>query len=427
MKIITSIGDSKTKFVGDVIYENAQIVNFLYVITGDRQTASNYQQIEALHEDQPLKKTYEELASSYSDSGLVLMNYNAGGRIYDSIPNYRQYGIMTIPSSSYTSAISIYKKEIWYEMVDANEDGKIVKKPKAVEENNWHLVTNKSENGTIYDFNVANNRYYKYLFRFVHSTSNVNEKTLAEELKEIIIPIRVGWKGWTLTELHEVENVAKEKYADDKVYTASRKDVWRFKYNISPGDVSQDLAKTAQDTLSQFPKFIHGPKNTMKGQVTCLLGRDVQPFDWQTITYSYGRDNPDSPTVSKDDWKWQAVYNNLPTPRTVDGFAPLNDTQGGPFHPHPRNQGGYTEELWPDVYYSDRTSNKQLDLLYRWQDFCYSGNPKLLKDQVGNKYIVQIHDTSSHVEEGWEKRPITITFSWTQIGDATNCQILEES
>ena len=214
---------------------------------------------------------------------------------------------------------------------------------------------------------------------------------------------RVGWAGWTLTELHELEIVDKNKYGSNKVYTASLKDVWKFKYNISPGDITQDLSKTAQDTLSKFPKFIHGPKNTAKGQVTCLLGRDVQPFDWQNITYSYGKDSD-----AMGDWKWTAVYNNLDVPRTVDGFRELNDTHGGPFKPHAGNGGGYIEELWPDVYYSDKTSNKQIDLLNQWQKFCYSGNPKLLKDQIGNKYIVQIHDPSSHVEEGWEKRPITI-------------------
>ena len=426
MRIKAAIGDNlSTATVGNVSYGNAQTVSFFYIMTADPITNNNQAEVRKERADTniPQKQTYSDLVSVHKDSALILMNYDTGSRIYSDIIGYQQYGIMTVPQSSYVNAVSIYKKEIWYEMV-AGDDGKKV--PTLVEEKNYHLVTNQSGNGTIYDFNVGNNRYYKYLFRFVQA-GDKDSASLTEGFKEINIPIRVGWKGWTLTELHEVENVDKNKYADDKVYTASLTDVWKFKYNISPGDISQDLAKTAQDTLSQFPKFVHGPKNAMKGQVSCLLGRDVMPFDWQTITYSYGRDDSAKSTIDEGDWKWTAVYNNLAEPRTVDGFKLLNDSQGGPFDPHPRNSGGYTEELWPDAYYSGRTSNKQLDLLKYWQDFCYSGNPKLLKDQVGNKYIVQIHDTSSHIEEGWEKRPITISFSWTQIGDATDCQILEES
>ena len=430
MRIKATLGDNITSTIANVGYNNAQDVSFLYVFTGDEINRNNYKQILPVRTNPlniPKKEKYADLVSSHDNDGLILMNYDAGSRIYTNITNYPQYGIMTVPRSDYVNAISIYKKEIWYEMgIDA--DGNYA--PLPVEETNYHLVTNESKNGTVYDFNVANNRYYKYLFRFVYSSKNASvadkDASLTEGLKEIIIPIKVGWNGWTLTELHEVESVDKAKYGDNKVYTASLTDVWKFKYNISPGDITQEVAKTPQDTLSRFPKFVHGPKNTTKGQVSCLLGRDVQPYDWQTITYSYGRDNSVSPTVKKSDWKWSAVYNNLSEPRMVNGFSPLNDTQGGPFTPHPRNQGGYNEELWPNAYYADRTSNKQIDLLNHWQKFCHSGNPKLLKDQTGNKYIVQIHDPSAHIEEGWEKRPITISFSWTQIGDANDCQILEE-
>ena len=425
MKIKATIGDNfSNKTVGDVAYANAQTVNFFYVFTEDAINKNNASAVvEARNAEIPQKKTYPELVSSHEQDGLILMNYDSGSRIYPSIINYQQYGLMTVPRDDYISAISIYKKEIWYDMVETSDNRRV---PKLVEEPRYHLVTNKSENGTIYDFNVSNNRYYKYLFRVVYSAGNEGG-SLTEELKEIYIPIRIGWTGWTLTELHEVEIVDKNKYNVEKVYTASLKDVWKFKYNISPGDISQDLSKTAQDTLSKFPKFIHGPKNTAKGQVSCLLGRDVQPFDWENITYSYGREDYTKSPVAKGDWQWTAVYNNLSEPRTVDGLRELNDSHGGPFNPFPGNAGGYKEELWPDVYYADRTSNKQVDLLNQWQKFCYSGNPKLLKDQIGNKYIVQIHDPSSHVEEGWEKRPITISFSWTQIGDTANCQILKEA
>ena len=343
---------------------------------------------------------------------------------------------MTASYSDYVNALAVYKREIWYDLEEVStEGGKKIKRPVFKAEPTYSLVTNATESGTIYDFNVANNRYYEYLFRFVASSKQGDDTSLIEGFKEIRVPIRIGWNGWTLTELHEVESVDKGKYGNNKVYTASLKDVWKFRYNISPGDITQNISKTEQETLSQFPKFIHGPKNGRKGQVSCLLGKDVEPYDWSTVTYTYGRMNPDE-SMTKSPWEWSKVSNVSSKPiifldddnkpiKIVDDY---NFTQGGPFTPHPYNAGGYSEELWPSdmVYYSDRTSNKQMDLLNHWQEFCYSGNPKLLKDQVGNKYIVQIHDPSAHIEEGWEKRPITISFSWTQIGDADDCQILKE-
>lgn len=440
MRIKASVGQASQQTVGNITYDHSQKTDFLYVITQDKITNNNYEKVmeERAVSNVPHKLPYADtnasensLIGKYPKDGLILMNYNAGGRITDDIYGYRQYGLMTVPRSDYVNAISVYKKEIWYNIVNGV--------PVSAEENNWHLVTNISDSGTIFDFNVANNRYYKYLFRFVYSgeseeSGDTNDVTISEELKEIIIPVKVSWKGWTLTELHEVGSVDSKTYGDKKVYNASLRDVWKFKYNISPGDITQELSKTVQETMSKFPKFVNGPKDVKKGQVSCLLGRDVEPFNWQTISYAYGKD-------SSGEWGWTDVYTNFSggcqTDSNTQGslygatdnsIKVLNDTYAAPFHGYPQNAGGYNEGLWSDkkVYYADLTSNKKIDMLNHWQAFCYSGNPKLLKDQTGNKYIVQIHDPSSHIEESWEKRPITISFSWTQIDDADNCEIIQE-
>lgn len=452
MKMCATVGDPlNSQIVGDVHYKNSQDVKFLYIIEQPAITENNIDIINGDKVDAnskligrsinyvPQKYSYistsqndgVSLVSMFGDQGLMYMNYNQGGRIYDDVYNYQQYGLMTVPRSDYVNAISVYKKEIWYDESQIDEFGN----PAPVEEEKYHLVTNVTDSGTIFDFNVGNNRYYKYLFRFVYSGNpdTGDTATLAEGLREIIVPIKVGWLGWTLTELHEVENIDPKVYGDTKVYTASLKDVWKFKYNISPGDYQQNLSKTKQDTLAQFPKFVHGKMNSISSQVTCLLGRDVMPFDWVNKSYAYGKSKKDDGTWG---WGWQWAYNQSSkcgdTSRpfyTKDGgktIAHLNDTYADLFNSSRRNAGGYIEQLWDGVNYGSRTSNKQLDLLNQWQKFCHSGNPKLLRDQLGNRYIVQVHDVSSHVEETWEKRPITISFSWTQIGDANNCQIIEE-
>lgn len=404
MKIKVMIGQPNSKAqdlqnAGEVDYTSKQKVSFLYLITKAKNSK--------IPEPTPPQKQYYTttdgvpgLTSIYPDNGLILMNYNDGARIDTDIANYRQYGIMTVPRDDYVNAVSIYKKEIWYEQdgYKIDEEGNFIldqnnkKIPNIVakEENGYHLVTNQSDNGTIRDFNIANDRYYKYLYRFVYAGTGDNDLSLTEGLKEIIIPVKAKWYGWSLTELHEQEDENGKLF-----YTASLRDVWKFKNNVQPGDTTQQTSKTAQETLAKFPRFIHGPKDTSSGNVSCLLGRDVLPYDLQTTSYQYKKDG--------DNWVWDSV---------VDGNR--------------YNSGGYKEELWPNVYYADATSNKAVDMLNHWKNFCYSGNPKLLKDNKGQKFIVQVHDTSNRVEDSWSGRPITISFSWTQIASADDVVIMEE-
>lgn len=383
--------------VGQVNYTNSQKVSFLYLITKQKDAEVGKFILPTKHPYASTSSSNLGLTTLYPDNGLILMNYNDGARISSDIANYRQYGIMTVPRDDYVNAVAIYKKEIWYKQEGTTTDsnGNVIPNIVPVEENGYTLVTNQSDNGIIKDFNIANNRYYKYLYRFVYSGSGENDLSLTEGLKEIIIPVKVKWSGWSLTELHEQEDESGNIY-----YTASLKDVWKFKNNVQPGDLSQQTSKTAQETLAKFPRFVHGPKDVISSNITCLLGRDVLPADIRDIDYLYQKEKDKD---GKNIWGWK-------------------ETTYGRY-----NAGGYKEELWPDVYYADATSNKSVDMLEKWREFCYSGNPKLLKDNKGQKFIVQVHDTSSRIEDSWNGRPITISFSWTQINSADNVVIIEET
>jgi hypothetical protein len=46
----------------------------------------------------------------------------------------------------------------------------------------------------------------------------------------------------------------------------------------------------------------------------------------------------------------------------------------------PRVVGGYTESF---PFSEQLTSNQKVDMLEKWREICYSGNPKLLKDAKG--------------------------------------------
>ena len=297
-------------------------------------------------------------------------------------------GISNDDQSLYS--ISIYKKEIWYN----RETGK------PVEQDVWTPVVLEDASGTIRDFNIGNNRYYKYVFRLVENKVDGN----VEYQSGIIVPIKTSWQGWSITELHETD--------DPKVFTAAPKDVWKFKYNISNGAQTQNVAKTQQDTLSRYPIFSHGVKNAVGGSVTCLLGREMINADYTNKEWVYEQD----PNTFEPNFVWRE--------------------SGGPLE----NLGGYRERLGrvqnfcgtnPDYLsasvlgFRNLTSNEAVDMLDKWRDVCYSGNPKLLKDQKGQTFIIQITDPSNTTNESWEKMPEEISFSWIEIADAKDCRIIQ--
>lgn len=297
-------------------------------------------------------------------------------------------GISNDDQSLYS--ISIYKKEIWYN----RETGK------PMEQDVWTPVVLENASGTIRDFNIGNNRYYKYVFRLVENKIGGN----VEYQSGIIVPIKTNWQGWSITELHETD--------DPKVFTAAPKDVWKFKYNISNGAQTQNIAKTQQETLSRYPIFSHGVKNAVGGSVTCLLGREMINANYTNKEWVYEQD----PNTSEPNFIWRE--NN------------------GPFE----NLGGYRERLGrvqsfcgtnPDYLsasvlgFRNLTSNEAVDMLDKWRDICYSGNPKLLKDQKGQTFIIQITDPSNTTNESWEKMPEEISFSWIEIADAKDCRIIQ--
>jgi hypothetical protein len=312
-------------------------------------------------------------------------NVESNGKI---ITTAAAQGISNDDQSLYS--ISIYKKEIWYN----RETGK------PMEQDVWTPVVLENASGTIRDFNIGNNRYYKYVFRLVENKIGGN----VEYQSGIIVPIKTNWQGWSITELHETD--------DPKVFTAAPKDVWKFKYNISNGAQTQNIAKTQQETLSRYPIFSHGVKNAVGGSVTCLLGREMINADYTNKEWVYEQD----PNTTEPNFIWRE--NN------------------GPFE----NLGGYRERLGrvqnfcdtnPDYLsasvlgFRNLTSNEAVDMLDKWRDVCYSGNPKLLKDQKGQTFIIQITDPSNTTNESWEKMPEEISFSWIEIADAKDCRIIQ--
>lgn len=387
MKIKFSIGPGKTLVPGVSQAPDSQYIKskFFYVSTsgnGIAPQATNGapEKIENANVMSVIDNNLRSVIGLFN-----FENVESNGKI---ITTAAAQGISNDDQSLYS--ISIYKKEIWYN----RETGK------PMEQDVWTPVVLENASGTIRDFNIGNNRYYKYVFRLVENKIGGN----VEYQSGIIVPIKTSWQGWSITELHETD--------DPKVFTAAPKDVWKFKYNISNGAQTQNVAKTQQETLSRYPIFSHGVKNAIGGSVTCLLGREMINADYTNKEWVYEQD----PNTSEPNFIWRE--NN------------------GPFE----NLGGYRERLGrvqsfcgtnPDYLsasvlgFRNLTSNEAVDMLDKWRDICYSGNPKLLKDQKGQTFIIQITDPSNTTNESWEKMPEEISFSWIEIADAKDCRIIQ--
>lgn len=387
MKIKFSIGPGKTLVPGVSQAPDSQYIKskFFYVSTSGNGIAP--QATNGAPEKIENANVLEVLDDNLR-SVIGLFNFENIENNGEILATAAAQGISNADQSLYS--ISIYKKEIWYN----RETGK------PMEQDVWTPVALEDTSGVIRDFNIGNNRYYKYVFRLVENKAGGN----IEYQSGIIVPIKTNWQGWSIVELHETD--------DPKVFTAAPKDVWKFKYNISNGAQTQNVAKTQQDTLSRYPIFSHGVKNAVGGSVTCLLGREMINADYTNKEWVYEQD----PNTTEPNFIWRET--------------------NGPF----KNLGGYRERLGRVQNFCDTnqdylsasvlgfrnlTSNEAVDMLDKWRDVCYSGNPKLLKDQKGQTFIIQITDPSNTTNESWEKMPEEISFSWIEIADAKDCRIIQ--
>lgn len=391
MKIKFSIGPGISLKPGALNSMDIQYLksNFFYLSSSENGIAPRTQAgAPEKIDNEDIQKVLDENLRSV----IGLFNFEDVKKGEEMVATAAAEGISNADQSLY--AVSVYKKEIWYD----REAGKSMEDPV------WTPVALNESSNIIRDFNVGNNRYYKYVFRLVENKAGGG----VEYQSGIIVPIKTNWQGWSITELHETD--------DPKVFTASPKDVWKFKYNISNGAQTQNVAKTQQDTLSRYPIFSHGVKNAVGGSVTCLLGREMINADYTNKEWVYEQDTKQDTNTSEPSFIWTEINGSF------------------------KNLGGYRERLGrvqsfcgtnPDYLsasvlgFRNLTSNEAVDMLDKWRDVCYSGNPKLLKDQKGQTFIIQITDPSNTTNESWEKMPEEISFSWIEIADAKDCRIIQ--
>lgn len=316
-----------------------QTVNFFYAFDGREPSSSSPQKA----------ATYTELLTD--DDVIVGMNYTNNDATIKSPAGESSVGAKAF------SRITVYKREIW------NEDGD------QEEETIYHPVIVNSESTELIDYNVSNNRTYEYI-AYPSLSDNA-------EISQVSRYVSASWQFWSLTELHPVDNSTTE-------FTAEPKDVWLFKYNVEPGDQTQNINKTQVDNLTAYPTFVHGPANYMGSSVSALMGSEMISYELLSTKYELN--------VSDTG---EQIGNSI--------WAQVEKV----------GKGGYSEKL---RYQNRLTSNEKIDMLKAWREVAYSGNPKLLKDMKGQSFLIQITSSSNSTQYGWSKMPDTISFDWIEVG-----------
>ena len=324
------------------------------------------------------KKDYSEITKN--ENFLFALNYTAepvDGLTMPLPDGIVSQGLKMAPQRS------IYKREVWRDNNNQVYSEKIL-----------HPVVLQNNVSRVIDYNVATNRNYEYII-YLTDQNDKNQTTQ----REIHFPITTKWDYWSISELHKTN--------EQNVYTTSENETWLFKFNVEPGEQQQNIAKSQQDTLGKYPAFSYGKKNYTTSSVSCLLGSEMLPFDFLTTNYVLVRDEN-----GRVYWDFAQEASEV--------------------------YGGYTESRWKklldkcgmnekvvNVFDTKITSNDSVDMLNEWNKLCSSGNPKLYKNSKGQSFIIQITEFSNSINESWDKQPVTINFSWTEIADASNARIIQ--
>lgn len=350
-------------------------VSYLYAYNKDESSPSN-RNFPAISS----KKKYSEIMQDQNkDYFLFALNYT--NESIDDLPMPFPDGIVSKELKTFPQR-SIYKREVWRDNNNNVYYEKIL-----------HPVVLQNNVSRVIDYNITTNRNYEYI---IYLTDQSGKKAIQ---REIHFPITTKWDYWSISELHKTN--------EQNVYTTSENETWLFKFNVEPGEQQQNVAKSQQDTLGKYPAFSYGKKNYTTSSVSCLLGSEMLPFDFLTRNYVLVRNEDGS--VS-----WGLTQN------TSEVY------------------GGYTESRWKklldkcgmdecviNVFDTKITSNDSVDMLNEWKKLCNSGNPKLYKNSKGQSFIIQITEFSNSINESWDKQPITINFSWTEIADASNARVIQ--
>lgn len=343
---------------------------------------SNIKELDPATDPAPNDKDFYNFMTDYSTQDnqnvIALLNYQTYSETFSDVTRSytNQEGYAPTKSSTQDTS-AVFRQEI-------AEDG--------TELTTLTSVDNEIQNFKFRDFNITNDRTYKYVLYPLDkvTVAGTSPKNYEKRIAYVQIPCcqngrfsvdknttneapyqPIHWEGWSITELHPVQG-------NSKKYTATADDVWLFNLNVQTGEQTQNINISDQQTLGQFNKYSQGRQNYVSGSVSCLLGSQVVPANYVL--------------------------------KTLSGEEKTYKT------------GGYQEVR---IFNQDITSNERVDMLLAWRKLVRSNNPKLLKDREGQSFLVTITNSGNTPMDNVKRQPNTLSFSWVQIGTADGLQIVD--
>ena len=274
------------------------------------------------------EQSYQTILSDSSNSSRIAVNYTTS----------QEYNITTrdgiITRTAGGLEYSIYKREYQtFEKVNKVAGNYVVECSTYV--GAWQPVALLTTEPYIRDFNVTSGRSYQYTLYPISGQvkqlySNVDDDGNSQ-------PVETGWDCWSIAELIPVETPVDAPVVR-KAYEVDVNNVWLFRYSLNTGEQTQNFQKQDIQTLGQYNRFGYGQQNFISGNVSCLLGSEIVPY----------------------------------------------------------NKYGYIERRRQSIA-EPLSTNEKIEMLRQWRKLAFSPNPKLLKDSssssIWQQYRCRFSDT----------------------------------
>lgn len=250
---------------------------------------------------------------------------------------------------------------------------------KAPEDSFYTYICDMYGNYSMLDYNIKANAFYHYLVAYRQSSGSYKmyEDTIVN-LDGTTSPayISTKWDSWTICDIEETET--------EKLYVKTG-NIWKLRYNMGNGELTQNNSISTWDTLGQFPKYSKGKKDYMSSTVTCLLGDISDYLETEAITKE---ENRSSITTFKV-----------------------------------KTANGYTERVNKEDMYS-----REVEKYNAWREFINNSSLKLLKDYKGNSWVIQVTSAPTYnINMQSNLLQTTISFSWQEALDVDSISIVSSA
>lgn len=259
---------------------------------------------------------------------------------------------------------SVYRRQ-WEQFGQNDTFSSITRNDNVIVVGEWEPVVINYSEKSFRDFNIKEGYSYEYVLYTTIDDVLITQYGITDLNREqssvygdIFEPI---WQYWSLTELFPVKLTDNATPIIQKQFQADLNNVWIFKYNAEYGQQVQNFSKNEINTIGRYSKVGFGVKNYLSGDISCLLGSEIVPM-------------------------------------SAEGYVE-------------RLRNGINRPL---------STNEKVRMLNQWRQIAFSRNPKLLKDNKGQSWIVQIFSSSNTPYSKYVNQPDSISFSWKEINENTN-------